>query len=168
MTVSDRPHPPEGPAVTRQVDLYGLSWSERLHRLMATYQLTQARLAAAIGLSAPMVSQLISGQRVKISNPAVYARVVRLEELAGSPGVRSGDRPEIDRVLAEVAVATPTLTTGLQSTPAVPQDVSDRDQLVRLLAAAAPAGTLRQAATAVTGTPLGTILTEAADRAEAR
>ncbi|WP_420121040.1 helix-turn-helix domain-containing protein [Nakamurella sp.] len=156
---ADRPAP-DGPTVTRQVDLYGLSWSDRLHRVMAAYRLTQARLAAVIGLSAPMVSQLISGQRVKISNPAVYARVVRLEELAGSPGVRAGDPAEIARVLAEVTAATPTLTTV--AVPVTPAGRGEREQVVRYLAGLAPPPALRLAAAAVPGTGLADLLAEAA------
>ncbi len=159
MTISDRQHPADGPTVTRQVDLYGLSWSERLHRLMASYRLTQARLAGVIGLSAPMVSQLISGQRVKISNPAVYARVVRLEELAGSPRVAAGDPAEIARVLADVTAATPTLTTV--TVPSPPGGSGDREQVVRYLAGTAPPTVLRTAAAAVAGTELATLLDEA-------
>lgn len=158
VTTSDRIHPPGGPTVTRQVDLYGLSWSERLHRLMAAYGLTQGRLAAVIGLSAPMVSQLISGQRVKISNPAVYGRVVRLEELAGSPGVQAGDPAEIARVLAEVRSATPTLTTS--TAPA--RRPQDREQAIRHLAAVAAPALLRTAAGAVAGTELAEMLEQAA------
>lgn len=160
MSTTDRNHPAGGPTVTRQVDLYGLSWSERLHRLMAAYRLTQARLAAVIGLSAPMVSQLISGQRVKISNPAVYARVVRLEELAGSPGVRAGDPSEIARVLSDVTAATPTLTTV--AVPATPPGPSELEQVVRHLAAVAPPTVLRMAAAAVPGTDLAALLGQAA------
>ena len=155
----DRPAP-DGRTVTRQVDLYGLSWSDRLHRVMTAYRLTQARLAGVIGLSAPMVSQLISGQRVKISNPAVYARVVRLEELAGSPGVRAGDPAEIARVLAEVTAATPTLTTAAM--PGEPAGQGGREQAARYLAGLAPAEVLRTAAAAVPGTGLADLLADAA------
>jgi hypothetical protein len=160
VATSDGRHPAGGPVVTRQVDLYGLTWADRLHRLMAAYRLTQARLAAVIGLSAPMVSQLISGQRVKISNPAVYARVVRLEELAGSPGVAAGDPAEIARVLADVTSTAPTLTTvALLAQPPHP---GEREQAVRQLAAIAPPTVLRMAAAAVPSTELARLLDDAA------
>jgi transcriptional regulator with XRE-family HTH domain len=160
VATSDGRHPAGGPIVTRQVDLYGLTWADRLHRLMAAYRITQARLAGVIGLSAPMVSQLISGQRVKISNPAVYARVVRLEELAGSPGVLAGDPAEIARVLADVTATAPTLTTV--AVPPVPDRQGDREQVVRYLAAIAPPTVLQMAAAAVPGTDLAGLLGEAA------
>lgn len=127
---------------------------------MAVYRLTQARLASVIGLSAPMVSQLISGQRVKISNPAVYARVVRLEELAGSPVVLAGDPAEITRVLADVRAVTPTLTTA--PVPAESRPPGERQQAIRHLAGLAPPGVLRMAAAAVPGTELAALLDEAA------
>ena len=46
------------------------------------YGLSQRALAQTLGLSAPMLSQLASGQRIKIGSPAVYARLVMLEERA--------------------------------------------------------------------------------------
>lgn len=100
-----------GPSDERQRELYGESWSQRLRRLMAAYGLSQARLAGVIGLSAPMLSQLITGHRVKISNPAVYGRIVRLEELLDDPRVGAGDATVIAGVLDEVAASRPVLTT---------------------------------------------------------
>ena len=71
--------------------MYGENWADRFGRLLRGYGIPQSRLAAVIGLSAPMISQLISGQRVKISNPAVYGRIVRSGGAARSPGVQAGD-----------------------------------------------------------------------------
>jgi len=51
-------------------------------RLIADLGLNQGRLAGVLGLSAPMLSQLMSGQRAKIGNPAVVQRVQALQELA--------------------------------------------------------------------------------------
>lgn len=97
----------------RQVELYGEPWSVRLTRLLQGYRLSQAKLGAVIGLSAPMVSQLMSGQRVKISNPAVFGRIVRLEEDLGRPGVVAGDPAAIEEVLTALAAARPLTTLGL-------------------------------------------------------
>jgi carboxylate-amine ligase len=73
------------PAVlAAQTEMYGEPLGERFGRLLVAYGISQARLAAVVGLSAPMLSQLMSGQRAKISNPAVFGRLVRLEELADS------------------------------------------------------------------------------------
>ena len=100
-----------GPAGEQQRALYGESWADRLGRLMTAYRLSQARLAAVIGLSAPMLSQLVTGHRVKISNPAVFGRIVRLEQLMADPGVTSGDPASVGAVLKEVAASSPVLTT---------------------------------------------------------
>ncbi len=78
----------------QQLQMYGENWADRFGRLLRGYEISQSRLAAVIGLSAPMISQLITGARVKISNPAVYGRIVRLEELLAAPGTNSADAGE--------------------------------------------------------------------------
>jgi hypothetical protein len=100
--------------------MYGENWADRFGRLLRGYGISQSRLASVIGLSAPMLSQLISGQRVKISNPAVYGRVVRLEEQLADPAVQSGDPKQLGRVLDEVASSHPALTTMTVGQGAVP------------------------------------------------
>ncbi|MDO5492926.1 MAG: DNA-binding protein [Nesterenkonia sp.] len=65
-----------------QRQAYGEPLSEIFGRLRAAFGLNQAGLAGVLGLSAPMLSQLNSGQRVKIGNPAVLQRVQALSELA--------------------------------------------------------------------------------------
>ena len=62
---------------------YGEPLGDLFRRLIADLGLNQARLAAVLGLSAPMLSQLMSGQRAKIGNPAVVQRLQSLQELAG-------------------------------------------------------------------------------------
>ncbi|MBD0740434.1 helix-turn-helix domain-containing protein [Streptomyces sp. CBMA29] len=61
---------------------YGEPLGDLFRRLLADLGLNQARLAAVLGLSAPMLSQLMSGQRAKIGNPAVVQRLQALQELA--------------------------------------------------------------------------------------
>ncbi|WP_282695030.1 DNA-binding protein [Streptomyces sp. CC208A] len=61
---------------------YGEPLGALFRRLIDDLGLNQARLAAVLGLSAPMLSQLMSGQRAKIGNPAVVQRVQALQELA--------------------------------------------------------------------------------------
>ncbi|MBB1253536.1 helix-turn-helix domain-containing protein [Streptomyces alkaliterrae] len=61
---------------------YGEPLGTLFRRLIDDLGLNQARLAAVLGLSAPMLSQLMSGQRAKIGNPAVVQRVQALQELA--------------------------------------------------------------------------------------
>jgi hypothetical protein len=95
----------------QQVEIYGERWADRFGRLLRAYEIPQAKLAAVIGLSAPMLSQLISGQRVKISNPSVYGRIVELEERLSSPAMQSADPNARARVLADVTASFPSLTT---------------------------------------------------------
>lgn len=144
-------HPSEVATITRQVCcLYG-----RIGRIGRWHPAgSQALLAGVIGLPAPMVSQLISGQLVMISNPAANARVVRLEELAGAPAVAGRDPVEIARVVADVTAA----DHGRGATQPPRRAGPDR---------AAPgsnraADVLRMAAAAVPGTDLAALLGEAA------
>lgn len=55
-----------------------------------------------------LVDPIASGRRV---NPAVYGRVVRLEQLQTDPRVAGGDLSSIAVVLDEVAASSPVLTT---------------------------------------------------------
>ncbi|GAB2463096.1 hypothetical protein [Jatrophihabitans fulvus] len=139
--------------VAQQVALYGEPLSVRFGRLLQAYGIPQSRLAAAIGLSAPMLSQLATGQRVKISNPAVLARLLRLEQLAGSPAVRSGDPARIAAALDEVAASRPQLTTEV---------ADDGGRAVAHLAAVATPDELAAAAAAVPGSRLAALLDAAA------
>lgn len=136
--------------VRQQLALYGEAWAPRLRRLLQTYRIPQVRLAQVLGLSAPMLSQLINGQRVKVANPAVFARIVRLEELAA--GV-AGDPAAAVSALDEVASAQPRLSTTTVS--------RQRDDLIDMLAGFA-GDDLRRAAAAVGGTLLGEVLAAAA------
>lgn len=89
--------------LVQQRAIYGTSLAERFGAMMSAYQLSQRSLARVLGLSAPMLSQLINAQRIKIGNPAVYERLVMLEERQ--------DEPDHQRVLAEVQASAPVLTT---------------------------------------------------------
>lgn len=143
--------------IAQQTALYGEPLADRFARMLATYRIPQSRLAQVIGLSAPMLSQLASGQRVKISNPAVYARLLRLEETASSPAVRSGDPMQLNAALDEVAASRPQLTTEHASTTA-------ETALEHLSRIAGPQD-LARAAAAVPATALAELLLGAAERA---
>jgi len=142
--------------IAQQAALYGEPLADRFARVLNAYRIPQSRLAAVIGLSAPMLSQLASGQRVKISNPAVFARLLRLEELAGTPAVRTGDDAQLRAALDDVAASNPQLTTGYAS--------STRETAIEHLATIAPAGELEHAAAAVPATALADLLRGAAQR----
>lgn len=86
--------------IAQQRELYGAPLRELADRVMSALGLTQARLAEALGLSAPMLSQLLSGRRIKIGNPAVVQRLQALLALAEeAPGLT----PE--QIRAKVAAA---------------------------------------------------------------
>jgi transcriptional regulator with XRE-family HTH domain len=69
-------------AMELQRGWYGEPLGDLFRRLIADLELNQGRLAGVLGLSAPMLSQLMSGQRAKIGNPAVVQRLQALQELA--------------------------------------------------------------------------------------
>ena len=66
----------------QQVELYGEPLGEVVRRVTSALDLTQGGLAQVLGLSAPMLSQLVSAHRVKIGNPAVVSRLRAVSELA--------------------------------------------------------------------------------------
>jgi hypothetical protein len=138
-----------------QTEMYGEPLGDRMGRLLGAYQVSQARLAAVLGLSPPMLSQLMSAQRAKISNPTVLGRLVRLEELV--PTVT--DPATRDAALEEVRRSRPTLHTGqLVGTPA-----ADPYAGARVLAGLAAPDVLRRASGEVSDPGLAALLRAAAD-----
>jgi len=130
--------------IEAQRELYGESLGDAFRRLMAAFGLTQGQLASTVGLSAPMLSQLMTAQRVKIGNPGVLQRLEALGELA--------DQIADGRILPD-AVATrlaqiPTVTGRLTRTErsAVPSTDEELVAIVRgLLRAVASGQELRDA-----------------------
>jgi DNA-binding transcriptional regulator YdaS (Cro superfamily) len=82
---------PEHAAENRrqQIELYGEPLADILRFIGSTLGLSQAEIASLLGLSAPMLSHLISGRRVKIGNPVAGARLMQLRALSGE--VASGE-----------------------------------------------------------------------------
>jgi transcriptional regulator with XRE-family HTH domain len=93
-----------------QREWYGESLGDRVRRLVVAFDVSQAQLAEVLGLSAPMLSQLMSGRRAKIGNPAVLARMVMLERRVLTPEVASGDPAAIRAALEEVRDSRPTVS----------------------------------------------------------
>lgn len=120
--------------IAQQIKLYGQPLSERFGNVVAAYNITQRRLAEVLGLSAPMLSQLNSGRRIKIGNPAVYERLVMLEH-----GVGAEDR---EAVLRRVAAAQPVL-----STTQIRSGMNAETDAVSGLASVVPLGELERALT---------------------
>ncbi|MEU5468012.1 DNA-binding protein [Kocuria salsicia] len=118
--------------IEQQVRLYGQPLSERFGAVVGAYGITQRRLAQVLGLSAPMLSQLISGRRIKIGNPAVYERLVMLED-----SVSTSDR---EAVLTRVEASQPVLSTSQIRT-----GIATNTDAVSALASVVPVGELERA-----------------------
>jgi len=145
-----------------QTEMYGEPLGQRIGRLLTRYQVSQARLASVLGLSPPMLSQLMSGQRAKISNPAVLGRLVRLEELAWEVSAGPAAR---DALLTAVQGSRPTLSTG--QVPAPRTDTRPGPTTAGgAMAAAVPAEVLRRASGEVSDAALSALLRAAASGAE--
>lgn len=100
----------------RQVEWYGESLHDRFRRLLDRLKVPQSVLAEALGLSAPMLSQLMSGHRATISNPAVLARLGAIETLASEPGFPALAAEEVRERLRQVR----TQVTSTPTQPSVP------------------------------------------------
>ncbi|SHF35452.1 helix-turn-helix domain-containing protein [Streptoalloteichus hindustanus] len=92
-----------------QREWYGEPLGDRVRRLVVAFDVSQAQLADVLGISAPMLSQVMSGRRAKIGNPAVLARMVMLERRVLTPEVASGDKEALKRALEEVRASRPTV-----------------------------------------------------------
>lgn len=66
----------------RQTELYGEPLHDVLGRCAHALHLTQAKMSAYLGISAPMLSQLINGHRIKIGNPAAAQRLQWMTQIA--------------------------------------------------------------------------------------
>lgn len=98
-----------------QAELYGAPLGDVFGRLVATLRLNQSRLSEVLGVSKPMLSQLMSAQRVKIGNPAVLQRMLVLEELADEVDRAGMDSVKLESRLAAVASTSGTLSRTSQS-----------------------------------------------------
>ena len=88
----------------RQRTLYGAPLGEPVRRLTELLRISQARLARTLGMSPAMLSQLVSGRRVKIGDPVVLARFQMLDHRCASLAEPPPDAA-VERLLAEVARA---------------------------------------------------------------
>ncbi|MEU9920638.1 helix-turn-helix transcriptional regulator [Streptomyces griseoluteus] len=125
-----------------QRNWYGEPLGALFRKLIDDLGLNQARLAAALGLSAPMLSQLMSGQRAKIGNPAVVQRVQLLQELAAQVADGSVSAAEATDRMDEIkksqggSVLNTTTTTSSSGAPTVKRVVREIQSLLRSVAAA--------------------------------
>ncbi|WP_432879622.1 DNA-binding protein [Kribbella sp. CA-245084] len=98
--------------IQQQIDLYGEPLGETVRRVLAPLGLTQGGLAQVIGLSAPMLSQLVSAQRVKIGNPTVMSRLRAASELADLVITSEIQEHEIPDAVDRIRASNGALTTS--------------------------------------------------------
>lgn len=99
--------------VALQREWYGEPLGDRVRRLVVAFNVSQANLADVLGISAPMLSQVMSGRRAKIGNPAVLARLIMLERKVLTPGVGQGDPEALRQALEDVRESQPSVTMDL-------------------------------------------------------
>ncbi|MDV6012144.1 helix-turn-helix transcriptional regulator [Haloechinothrix sp. LS1_15] len=130
-------------AIQKNIELqrqwYGEPLGDRVRRLIVAFDVSQAYLAEVLGISAPMLSQVMSGRRAKIGNPAVLARLIMLERKVLTPGVAAGVREAMIRAMDEVRDSTPSVGRddlpvhrGIEESTllAVLRDIADGEDLV--------------------------------------
>ena len=100
----------EAEKIEEQRRLYGEPIGTLVRRVTAGLDLNQARVAQILGLSPPMLSQLVSGHRVKIGNPLALARLQRLLVLVEDAPALPGD--VVQRRLEEIRTHHGTLSTS--------------------------------------------------------
>lgn len=98
---------------------YGEPLGDRARRLVVAFRISQAHLAEVLGISAPMLSQVMSARRAKIGNPSVLARLVMLERKVFVPGVAAGESEAIEQALADVRDSHPSVGRDLPVRPGV-------------------------------------------------
>jgi transcriptional regulator with XRE-family HTH domain len=95
--------------ITLQREWYGEPLGDRVRRLVVAFDVSQAFLAEVLGISAPMLSQVMSGRRAKIGNPVVLARMIMLERKILIPAVAAGRRDAMQAALEDVRDSRPTV-----------------------------------------------------------
>lgn len=106
--------------IALQREWYGEPLGDRVRRLVVAFNVSQANLAEVLGISAPMLSQVMSGRRAKIGNPVVLARMIMLERKCLIPEVAAGRREALAAALDDVRDSRPTV--GRDNIPVAADD----------------------------------------------
>ncbi|NHN56731.1 DNA-binding protein [Calidifontibacter sp. DB0510] len=103
-----------------QERLYGAPLSAVVEQIGTRLGLTQGAIAQVLGLSAPMMSHLVSGRRVKIGNPIAHSRLAQLRAL--SDDVAAGRIPAggVEAAIARIAANSDTWSTGARVVAPLP------------------------------------------------
>ncbi|MDL4772194.1 MULTISPECIES: helix-turn-helix domain-containing protein [Thermomonosporaceae] len=117
-----------------QTEWYGEPLGDRVRRLLDRLGLSQSGLAGVLGLSPPMLSQLMSAQRAKISNPVVLNRLLAAEELACGPEFDALPAAEVKERLRTIRAEVAATTSGVRMA------TSDQASNARPVAVGAAAG----------------------------
>lgn len=129
-----------------QAEIYGETFDEVVRRLGRTLSLTQAQLAEVLGISAPMLSQLVTGKRVKLGHPASLRRLDALQELTDQMAAGDLDPEELASRLAEIRQVSGHRTVSQAVTVPAPAPSTQAAQMVqRLLREVASGADLRAA-----------------------
>lgn len=128
-----------------QREWFGRPLNDLFGAVIDACDLTQAQLADHLGISAPMVSQLMTGRREKPGNPLVQERVIDLVRLLDDLDAR---RIDVDQLASHVAIPAPTAQReSHKRPPTTATDARSTAQVVRnLLASVASAEELLDAA----------------------
>lgn len=118
--------------IEEQRGLYGEPVGDLVRRVMEQVGLTQSAVASVLGLSPAMLSQLMSGHRVKIGNPQALARLQSLLALADEAS--SLTRDATTQRLDEIRQSRGTLTTTQMSTTATPDPATVVRTVLRAVA----------------------------------
>ncbi|WP_020498399.1 helix-turn-helix domain-containing protein [Sciscionella marina] len=142
--------------IALQREWYGEPLGDRVRRLVVVFDISQAQLAEVLGISPPMLSQVMSGRRAKIGNPAVLARLIMLERAVSRPAVAEGERDAQRQALDEVRDSRPAVTTDAISVEGGGAEVGGEEQVAfAVLRAVASSTELTEAAGRLDGTHTG-------------
>lgn len=124
-----------------QAQLYGEPLATIIEGIAHSLDLTQGRIAQVVGLSAPMLSHLVSGRRVKIGNPMAHARLTQLRSLADDVANGRVSAQQAAAVLPQIAASQDSWTTSHALATPAPTDettvVRQVQELFRTVADAA-------------------------------
>ena len=101
-----------------QAEMYGEPLGDLIGGCATTLGLTQSRVAQLLGISAPMLSQLINAHRIKIGNPTAVQRLQAMYAVAQR--VEAGEQSAADAVreLEAMRQAEGVVTNSTQATAA--------------------------------------------------
>ena len=90
----------------QQVELYGESVDVLARKCEGLLGLGVNGLADTIGLSVPMLTKLLTGERVRIGNPIAIARLTRLREFTDQLLSGEASRDDIPLTIAQIRAST--------------------------------------------------------------